>query len=172
MFPDVVRIKVDFESGLIAALRTVFPNAVIEGCNFHFCQDILRWVNENRLMPYYKEDYICRILIRMTMALAFLPLPEGGNENQVNEITEGFDMIRAATNYLRPIINPLHNYFANQWMDNIDNDPENGKIALAMWNVHGQKDRTNNVSESFNSALAARFKENHPVFCKFTSVEL
>ena len=45
---------IDFETGLIPALLTVFPGVDLEGCLFHFTQANLRWVDEHDLRGVYR----------------------------------------------------------------------------------------------------------------------
>ena len=43
----------DFEKAIRNSLSQVFPSASVDGCYFHFCQAILRWVRENGLKKAY-----------------------------------------------------------------------------------------------------------------------
>lgn len=64
---------IDFETGLINALRQEFPGAQIRGCYFHFCQAIFRKVQALGLHVTYRENEEIRQQVRMLMAIAFLP---------------------------------------------------------------------------------------------------
>jgi hypothetical protein len=39
-------ITIDFERGAIGALKNIFPNALIKGCNFHFNQCLFKKIQE------------------------------------------------------------------------------------------------------------------------------
>ena len=80
-------IMVDFEKALRISLSQVFPSAVVDGCFFHFCQAVLRWVRENGLKKAYDEGTYdpltktwtpgpVRVWVRRLMQLAFLPVDE------------------------------------------------------------------------------------------------
>ena len=50
----------DFERGLRNSLFSAFPSATIDGCLFHFCQAILKWVRKNGLKNAYEEGSVIR----------------------------------------------------------------------------------------------------------------
>lgn len=54
-------VLIDFEQAAIKALRKMFPDAIIHGCNFHFAQ------------RKYGEDPDFALKIRWLLALAFVP---------------------------------------------------------------------------------------------------
>ena len=49
-------ITVDYEKAAISALKYLFPNAMIKGCNFHFNQCIFRKIQEIGLQQQYNAS--------------------------------------------------------------------------------------------------------------------
>lgn len=67
------QINVDFELAAINAASEVFPNAKVQGCNFHFKQSIIRNLNSIGLKKRYESDVKFAHEVRQLMAIAFLP---------------------------------------------------------------------------------------------------
>lgn len=77
-------ITVDFEKGAIGALKNVFPNSLIKGCNFHYNQCIFRKIQEIGLQQNYYDSSnddptSVKRLVQETGALAFMPVSEINN---------------------------------------------------------------------------------------------
>ncbi len=72
--PDMV--LSDFELAIMQAsnLKGVFPAITNKGCYFHFCQALLRKVQNLGLQAEYQQNGEVRSFIRKTGALAFIPL--------------------------------------------------------------------------------------------------
>ena len=77
--------QMDYEMAIISTLRQLFPEVsrapefVIHGCHFHFCEYILRQMNERGIMMFYslsseKFNQDFSVMIRRIMALALMPL--------------------------------------------------------------------------------------------------
>ena len=64
----------DFELGILQAAKAVFPAVVTKGCYFHFCQALLRKLQQLGLQTQYQEDQEISSFVRRTAALAFVPL--------------------------------------------------------------------------------------------------
>lgn len=138
-------VKIDFEMAAIAALRSIFPNIRVSGCNFHFNQCLWRKVQELGLTEEYKQNAEVRLHIRMCAALAYIPLTEV--ENGWLSIMED----APTTSKLQQ----FQDYFIEQWM-------ENAVVDIDMWNIFGQKHRTNNSVEGWNHRLNMAIKNPHP----------
>lgn len=52
-------------------------------------------------------------------------------------------------------LNEFMDYFVEQWMDN-------PTVPTALWNVHAQRQRTNNVVEAWNSKINRMINRNKP----------
>lgn len=67
------KVNVDFELAAINAIAEEFPNAEIQGCNFHFKQSVIRNLNTIGLKKRYETDIKFAREIREMVAIAFLP---------------------------------------------------------------------------------------------------
>lgn len=129
-------IKLDFEAAAIGAAKKAFPQAVISGCSFHFHQCLWRKIQNLGLAESYKEDEQVRLVCRMCAALTYLPL---------EKIEEGWIQIMEIVPQNAKLTEFL-DYFVEQWLDN-------SSIPTELWNVYGQRHRTNNVVEGWNCKL-------------------
>ncbi len=73
--PRVERIVTDFERAVFVAVRKLFPSCYHLGCNFHWCQAIMKKIRDFNLSTEYNKkgpnpvrDFIFRLL-----CLAYLP---------------------------------------------------------------------------------------------------
>lgn len=69
-------IMVDFERAAISAAQTVFPNADVNGCYFHFCQCLFRQIQANGLQTIYQDDPTFASYMGCVAALAFVPVTD------------------------------------------------------------------------------------------------
>ena len=115
LLPQVV--MADFEQALRSALSTSFPGAEIDGCHFHFCQAILRNVNQLG----YKTEYEAittdpatgakihspvHTWVRRLMMLALVPTSDV--PDVFNQLVENIpDTVQ---------IDPLLGYFERTWI--------------------------------------------------------
>lgn len=67
------KVNVDFELAAINAITEVFPNAKVQGCNFHLKQSIVRNLNAIGLKNRYENDIPFAQEVRQMAAVAFLP---------------------------------------------------------------------------------------------------
>ncbi|XP_046356474.2 uncharacterized protein LOC124135251 [Haliotis rufescens] len=67
------RIQTDFELASIRAEEEEFPQTIIKGCYFHYCQALWRKVQDLGLAVPYKEDPRVKQFIRRAASLALLP---------------------------------------------------------------------------------------------------
>ena len=128
----------DFETGLITAAETEFPQARMYGCFFHFCRSLWRKCQTEGLTRAYERGNRLKKFIRKIMAIAYLPvavvrqnyrvlLQERGTLALLRRYGEGL------TNFV--------NYFTRNYM--------NGQFQPAFWNVYlrDMDTRTNNHVE-------------------------
>ncbi|KAG0442780.1 hypothetical protein DMUE_0003 [Dictyocoela muelleri] len=66
-------IIIDFEQAALNAFQIVFPQSKVFGCFFHFCQNMYKNVNTNKLSQNYKNDSEFRNDVKMMMSFSFLP---------------------------------------------------------------------------------------------------
>ncbi|CAI6372236.1 unnamed protein product [Macrosiphum euphorbiae] len=82
----------DYEYGLMNAVKTVFPESDHQGCYFHFCQAIIRFVRNKKTSIYHlitKNPIAARVL-RMVLALPYLPAVK---TNDIPSMEDGFQTI-------------------------------------------------------------------------------
>ncbi|XP_052119508.1 uncharacterized protein LOC127748758 [Frankliniella occidentalis] len=142
--PTVV--MTDFEVGLQNAWKTVFPNAQVVGCYWHFCRAVLKKARELGLVPFMNQHRRLKSLIRSACALALLPK---------NVMARGLNtLIQEATRrgYIQ-LLNGFFLYMINTWMT----DP-----LFSTMSVYDQPHRTNNVSESCNRMLRSKTGAHRP----------
>jgi hypothetical protein len=133
----------DFETGLLRAIAEELPDTQQRGCFFHFCQCCYRQIQSLGLQQTYRENNAHRIILRVSMALAFLPSAE---------IAPTFvKYMQLVENYV-PILMPYMHYFNAQWMQ---------VVPPSVWCVHGQAIRTNNHLEGWHYAMKRNIGKDH-----------
>ena len=66
-------ILVDFEDAVMKVVEEEFPMVKIQGCNFHFCQCIMRHISSAGLKTQYEDDIDFAFRMRHLAALAYVP---------------------------------------------------------------------------------------------------
>jgi hypothetical protein len=140
---DPNHILSDFETGLIRAVKTAFPNATHHGCYFHFTQAIWRQLQALGLSADYRNDNIVRTSVRQLMALGFSPLLR---------VRTVFTQLEVQA---PPILRALFVYFRDQWLD---------RVPPRMWNVFNADHnlRSNNHLEGWHSGFNRTISAHHP----------
>ena len=101
----------DFETGLVPAVQTEFPNAILWGCYFHFTQAILRRIQNSDLQFPYRRDENLKKIFRKFMSVGFLPLGEIRNA-----IVDLLDEERTRTLFFRhQELRDFFQYFHSTW---------------------------------------------------------
>ena len=140
------KLMLDFESGLLPALRTQFPNATIKGCYFHYTKAIWSHVQDLGLVTDYNDNKAVKKTIRMLMSLAFLPRPL---------VRPNFFIIEGSNTVLNSDkLQTLCNYFKETWL--------NGPFDIWLWNVNQETLRTNNLVEGWHNRLNRSVGKHHP----------
>ena len=135
-FHSPINVTVDFEMAIRNAVKNVWPEINVFGCNFHFCQALRR---KARSMDYLLE----RIenspkhaeILMMFMRSSLLPL---------NMINDGIDAIKTfigKDEELAQNFETFIEYFDFTWL---------GRYPPEHWCVSGQRFRTNNHIEGYN----------------------
>ncbi len=75
-------LMMDYERGLISAFQETFPDAKLEGCEFHWKNCLRKRLASDGLLDLYNKDVEFILLIRNIWALAYVP------ENMVVKIWE------------------------------------------------------------------------------------
>ncbi|KRZ75678.1 hypothetical protein T10_493 [Trichinella papuae] len=136
---DSAKFVCDFETALIPAIQSNFPNTRVQGCFFHFCQAVLRQVGRLGLRTDYINNQEVRKKVKMLMALAFLP---------VNLVPAGFEILNVKTSGQ---LEALFQYYQREWLP---------ATKIPLWNVHGVAVRT-------NSRMNKRARKHHLGFYQF-----
>ena len=143
---DPTKLMCDFEAGLIPALRKHFPNSAVKGCYFHHTKALWAQVQDYGLVPDYNSDRHVKKVVRLLMALAFLP---------VLLVRPNFLVIEGSTTVQdSPKLQQLCDYYKSTWL--------NGSFPVALWNVNNQILRTNNLVEGWHNKLNRGIGKIHP----------
>jgi len=129
-------ITIDFEAVTIQAIKDVFPNTQISGCNYHFNQSLWRKVQNIGLVDEYRDNEDIRLNIRMCSALALIPL---------QDIDEGWLIIMESSPNNEKL-KLFHDYVVEQWL-------ENEIMSKNIWNCNQKRHRTNNVVEGLEQQI-------------------
>lgn len=113
----------------MTAITTVFPNAILLGCLFHFIRALWRKADQLTI----KKSKIRRAHVKRCIALAFLPK---------EYVQDGWLYVRGEC-FKEECILRFNEYFYKTWLK------ETSYFAdkLCFFNVHH---RTNNANESWN----------------------
>uniref|UniRef100_A0A1I8J146 FLYWCH-type domain-containing protein n=1 Tax=Macrostomum lignano TaxID=282301 RepID=A0A1I8J146_9PLAT len=136
---DVQSFVLDFEHSVWKAIRRVFPNASVRGCNFHWTQAVWRKVQNIGLQQSYQEDEGTQKFVRKIMALPYLP---------ADTIVAAFDELRTenAVEADERLVE-LCNYVSGTWLT------EGHQWTPGDISVFGQPIRTNNDLEGWHYRL-------------------
>ncbi|POM62695.1 hypothetical protein PHPALM_28116 [Phytophthora palmivora] len=141
----------DFESGLMNALQTQFPNAIILGCLVHMIQALRR-----AMKRYAIPDEECQIAMTRGV-LDTLTVMEHEHVKLRCAV--------AGLTYSTEKWGRFWDYFVRTWL---------GQYTIKVWNVFGLNNeliaRTNNPLERFNCELNSRFPAPHPSMATFVTV--
>ena len=97
-----VHFLTDFETGLMAAVAVQLPGIQQRGCFFHFSQCCYRHTQSLGLQQTYRTNNAHRLLLRVSMALVFLP---------ADHIRATFARYAELIRQHVPVLVPFINYF-------------------------------------------------------------
>ena len=150
-------VTTDFEKGLINAVKTVFPNAEIVGCLFHFFQALMRYWKDECRLPKNLGSLMCYISRLLTVV-------------DPEEIDKAIAYCRAKINEdLYPGFTQQFNkywaYFIKTWVK---------EYKPKVWNVHRFVCRIETLNEKdylelknkSNNGLERENKEMNKIFPK------
>ena len=153
----------DFESGLIAVVRTQFPNSLHSGCHFHFTQAVWRKVQELGLSILYSSSEHSEVtkFVQLCMALPFIPIYEV--EHQFNICVSVLNTVNSTDFHT---LASFITYFRSTWI--------NGMFPLSMWNQfqHDHQHRTNDQIESWHSSLQTKLPNKPNIFVLIRALKL
>ena len=137
--PRVHDFVMDFEAALWAAVRNCFPGSSIHGCVFHWTQSVWRKTQGLGLQQAYQEDERTHRLIRLLLALPFLPQ---------EHIQPAFNILEPKANQA-PALRELFQYVRDFWVLSTTFPP-------VSWSVFRRTIRTNNDAEGWHRRLNYR----------------
>ncbi len=157
IFPEFKpkEMMVDFERGLKNALCAVWPDSVVRGCRFHYCQACIRMVGKKGLKRDFQKNNRVKAWIKGSLGLCLLP---------ANSIVEEWrkHSLKLADFQANPTLfkklNNYKKYIDTYWI---------GTVGVENFSVFGAANKTNNNAESLNSRLGKDFKVKHPGFWTF-----
>ena len=158
-------ILIDFEPGMINAIKKEFPQSANYGCFFHFCQCIYRKLCACGLKSLYDTDAEFALNIRMLSALAFLP---------PNRVVEGFNLL-IDENIIPGEADSVLDYFEDNWIGRPDRRGRRRapKYNVDMWScferVEKDLPKTNNSVEGWHRGFLQQVSSYHPSIWKFLS---
>ena len=149
----------------------MFHGTKIDGCFFHFCQALMRHVNDLGLKKRYERFHVningirtySWTRIRRLMILAFVH-PE-------DVITAFHTVLDAIPEDLD--IDAFLNYFQATWIEGMSTVRRNGRAMYppAVWNIHSRTlqmmNRTNNHLEAFHNAFKQKVGHSNPTIWGF-----
>lgn len=151
------------------SLSSAFPSATIDGCRFHICQAILKWVRKNGLKRHTKKrDPVTgryspsqvRMWVRRLQHLAFLP---------VDDVTSAFTFLCGEITPELGLDNFLA-YFLSTWVQGFAAG-RSARFPPKSWNVLDRTschlNRTNNYLEAWNKQFAVLVGHAHPTIWNF-----
>ncbi|KAK1944553.1 hypothetical protein P3T76_004465 [Phytophthora citrophthora] len=152
----------DFESALIQAVQTQFPNAIIIGCLFHLKQALRRAMKRFAIPVEECAIAMSRGVVDM-LTVVSPSLIERCIKWVKHEIRQR--CTESGTSYSKVKWRGFWVYFQRTWLDHYD---------VSVWNVAGLNNelvaRTNNPLERFNRELNNRFPKPRPSMATFVGV--
>lgn len=130
-------ITTDFELGLMGAIQEIYPNTQSRGCLFHFSQAVWRQAKKHGLVKFK----LFKPHVRRCIALSYLPI-EYRNDAWLYILGECIE---------DPKTKSFNNYFEQTWLTN-------KKHLDDKWCFYQVKNKTNNITESWNSRLNKKVK--------------
>lgn len=154
------RVMCDFEIALHHAINTVFPDADISCCYFHFAQCNRRKADQTNLRISLENDATLALTFRKFRALAYLPR---------SDVIATFERLVAN---LDPRLNQFKEYFERVFIGSKrrGNRRDLPLFPIRMWNISSRAESgdpvTNNALEGFHNKLADRMPL-HPTIWVF-----
>ncbi|KAG0439313.1 hypothetical protein DMUE_2517, partial [Dictyocoela muelleri] len=144
-------VLLDLEEASFKAISSIFPNAEIKGCYFHFGQAIWRKCVNLGFKTLYSNNPGIRKVVKLIMALPLVPF---------SHIDEGWNLLQRAMLQIDENVSLLKGYFESTWMSNA-----RPIFSVATWNHYNNPGpRTNNSAEGFHSKLSKLINKGRPNF--------
>ncbi|CAF2057294.1 unnamed protein product [Rotaria magnacalcarata] len=143
------RIITDFEKSMITTVRKQLPTTIHQGCLFHLYQAMSKKMKRFNLWTYYKSDDNLHLFLKKVMAIVLLipSLMDNAFELLQKEYLKNKKLKR-----FKESLTKFMMYVNKQWLKS------DMRTMITFYEV---KFKTNNWSESYNSALRRRGQQNH-----------
>jgi hypothetical protein len=103
---EPIYISTDFEQGILNALRTNYPNAILNGCFFHLAQNLWKHVQTNGLVGVHSSNPSFRQSFKQLEAIAFVPQ---------HDVVLGINFLkRKSCEEFRPILDYFESYYVGK----------------------------------------------------------
>ncbi|XP_070504252.1 uncharacterized protein [Chironomus tepperi] len=132
-------VSLDFEMAMRNAVRNIWPQINVSGCNFHFCQALRRKASTiDYLFEAIERSPKHKEILMMFMRSSLLPLEMvyDGIDAIKNVIENDSELLESYQEFI--------NYFNYTWIN---------RYPPTEWCVSGQRYRTNNHVEGYNSKI-------------------
>ena len=140
------RFFMDFEAASRVAVTTIFPDADVKGCFFHFTQCVWRKAQATGLAIPYKENEDVHRLVRRAAVLPLVPV--------LGVADVWFEALNDLEDAQLPVdVSVFTDYITEQWV-------ETDKETWNHFNTEGP--RTTNHLEGWHSKLKKLIQHSHP----------
>ena len=158
---------IDFESGAVKAILTVYKDVRIEGCDVHWKRRIREGQSRVGLLQHSDECITIQSWIRMLWSLCYVPVSDVVDVYEQHVLPKKPDLIvedqedvSDAEDFMRAIRDFVE-YFEGTWIGKFNTRSGkrgSSKFKLAYWNhyecvAEGDGEVTNNYSEAYNSQM-------------------
>lgn len=160
------KILVDFERAAMNAFAGAYPKAVVTGCYFHLCQNVLRKVNEVGLKTVYETDNVVRGFVRCLPAVAFVPPAD------VEAAFETLASYMPDTEHIDEVVTYFeHTYVRGRRQRGRGYNYAPALFPIHMWNQYEAGTdgvaRTTNSVEGWHYGIQSLFQCSHPTLWTF-----
>ena len=150
---DPLYVGLDFEQGIINAVKESYHDIAIHGCYFHFRQNLWRKIQKSGFATDYNNDSKVRIFFRKFAILAFVPL---------GDVVSAFEFLVKTNDELCKLYKSFVDYFEETYIGCKKRGRGIGRkdslFPIKMWNVYQRtvdhQPRTSNNVEGWHYGIS------------------